>query len=83
MVSPLNYAFLPSIKGGGDVQIVDRKLDFNANSKSRVNSLANANYVPGGGNVKVGHHSQVNNFTFHEERIRIRYLRVKQGPPAF
>lgn len=39
--------------GGGDVQIVDKKLNFSEKSKSRINSLANAQHVPGGGNVKV------------------------------
>ncbi|VDD75387.1 unnamed protein product [Mesocestoides corti] len=44
---------LSASKGGGDVQIVDNKLTFKEEGKSRVNSFANAKHVPGGGNVKV------------------------------
>ncbi|EUB64712.1 Microtubule-associated protein [Echinococcus granulosus] len=39
--------------GGGDIQIVEKKLNFKENSKPRVNSLANARHTPGGGNVKI------------------------------
>ncbi len=44
--------------GGGDIQIVDNKLTFKEESKSRVNSLANAKHVAGGGDVKVRFISQ-------------------------
>ncbi len=53
-----NDAIFCFFLGGGDIQIVDNKLTFKEESKSRVNSLANAKHVAGGGDVKVSIRNQ-------------------------
>lgn len=39
-------------KGGGNLQIIDQKLDFSSNTQSKVRSFQNIKHVPGGGDKK-------------------------------
>ncbi|VDO70648.1 unnamed protein product [Schistosoma margrebowiei] len=38
--------------GGGNLQIIDQKLDFSSNTQSKVRSFQNIKHVPGGGDKK-------------------------------
>lgn len=41
------------IKGGGNVKIEDRKLDFKATAKPKIGARDNITHKPGGGDKKV------------------------------